>query len=114
MRYLFLILLVVIFPGGVFWALNGMAGPGDTLTVFTGQLADIRRSQPETVEEEEIGDPPEREPKPEPEPDRDPIAIPRSSPRLGCRPKKTRSPRDVRPTHCSSRDASARRPRPTA
>jgi len=67
MRYLLLILLVVVFPGAVYWAVNGMADPVDTLDRFTGQLGDIRRSQPEPVEEEELEPPPEDEPKQEPE-----------------------------------------------
>ena len=71
MRYLLLILLVFVFPGAVYWAVNGMATPGDTLDRFTGQLSDIHRSQPEPVEEDVLGPPPKAESEPEPkaEPD---------------------------------------------
>jgi len=67
-RYVTLIILVIVFPGAVYWAVNGMAGPGETWERFAGQVDDIRRSQPEPEPEEE----PIRRKKPEPEPEKKP------------------------------------------
>ncbi len=82
MRYLLLILLVVVFPGAVYWAVNGMADPVDTLDRFTGQLGDIRRSQPDPVEEDVLEPPPEDEPKQEPEIRETPVEQPRPEIRI--------------------------------
>lgn len=69
MRYILLVLLVFVFPASVFWAINGMATPADTWVMFSGQLDDIRRSQPEPVEEEPIPEPPSPEDPDEREPE---------------------------------------------
>ena len=88
MRFLILILLVVILPAAVYWAVNGMAGPAETWERFAGQVDDIRRSQPDDPEP----DPepirtkdPEREPEekpaePEPRKRTPEPAVPRTDP----------------------------------